>query len=232
LAAWYFTLLTHEKFYMKKAIVIALLPVCIFAQAQKIDKIINSAAVEHIEKILSSDSLRGRKVFTPDIEKAADFISAEFKKAGLKPLKGAKDYRQHFEMLKPQVTSQQVQLDGVTVPGDDVVIVSAQENINVNEQSGFTTVTAGASDNFVNVVLGAVNSGKNTVVFMDSSFKKSLPRIKRFARQILSGSATVVFVVSNTAPAHYTITAKQSFEGCRLATLWVFYRVRASPTSM
>ncbi|HWB26974.1 MAG TPA: M20/M25/M40 family metallo-hydrolase [Chitinophagaceae bacterium] len=197
---------------MKKIIVIPAMLFCGFLQAQKINTIINAAAVEKIESVLSSDSLRGRKVFTPDIDKAADFIISEFKKAGLKPLKGANDFHQHFEMLRPKLISASAQLDGISVPDDDLVIISAREDVNINEKSGFETVTAGASDNFINVVLGAVNSGKNTVVFMDSSFEKSLPRIKRFARQILSSSMTVIFVVSNTTPTHYSITAKQSFE--------------------
>ena len=52
--------------------------------AQNIDKIINPAEVERIEKILSADDMQGRKTFTPGIDKAADFIAAEFAKNKLK----------------------------------------------------------------------------------------------------------------------------------------------------
>ena len=48
----------------------------------KIDDIINVKEVKRIEKILSSDDMRGRRVFTADIDRAADFISNEFKKTG------------------------------------------------------------------------------------------------------------------------------------------------------
>ncbi|RYF97130.1 MAG: aminopeptidase, partial [Chitinophagaceae bacterium] len=50
--------------------------------AQKINKIINAKEVGRIETILASDAMEGRRTFTPGIDKAADFIAAEFKKAG------------------------------------------------------------------------------------------------------------------------------------------------------
>ena len=59
---------------------------------------ISESEVFRIEKILASDDMKGRQVFTAGIEKAADFITKEFREAGLKPLPGQKDYRQTFEM--------------------------------------------------------------------------------------------------------------------------------------
>lgn len=53
--------------------------------AQSIDKIIKPKEVKRIEKKLSSDEMRGRALFTPGIDRAADFIASEFKKAGIKP---------------------------------------------------------------------------------------------------------------------------------------------------
>ncbi len=55
----------------------------LFVSAQKADEIINAKEVERIERVLASDEMKGRRVFTPEIDKAADFIAAEFKKAGL-----------------------------------------------------------------------------------------------------------------------------------------------------
>jgi hypothetical protein len=45
---------------------------------------------------LASDELQGRGVDTEGINKAADYIAAEFKAAGLKPAEGAKGYFQPF----------------------------------------------------------------------------------------------------------------------------------------
>ena len=80
---------------MVKRYFILLLLVNQTAFCQSIDKIINATEVERIERTLSSDAMRGRKVFSPDIDKAAEFIADEFKKAGLQPVTG-NSYLQDF----------------------------------------------------------------------------------------------------------------------------------------
>ena len=47
---------------------------------------------------LASDELEGRGVGTAGLDRAADFIADDFRKFGLKPLPGMKDYFQSFEM--------------------------------------------------------------------------------------------------------------------------------------
>ena len=60
-----------------------------FFFGQNAENIINAKEAERIERILSSDDMRGRKTFSPEIDKAADFIADEFKKAGLQTFNGA-----------------------------------------------------------------------------------------------------------------------------------------------
>lgn len=204
---------------MKNLLVSIALLSSAFVQAQNKLDIINTAEAERIERVLSSDSLQGRKVFTPGIEMAANFITGEFKKAGLQPLPGAKDYRQSFDMLKLKPISAHAQLDGVDIADADIVVISSQENVNITEKSGFETVTVTAKDNFFNVALSALQASKNTVVFVDSSYQKNFARLSRFARQIFSGAPTVVFVVGSSVPQHYTITAKLSFEKMPLSNI-------------
>src|SRR2546429_520368 len=73
--------------------------------AQSIDKIINPGEVDRIERILSSDSMQGRRTFTPSIDMAADFIASEFKKNGLQYFPGLNDYRQSFSMVRAKLIS-------------------------------------------------------------------------------------------------------------------------------
>src|ERR1700753_1121953 len=80
--------------------------------AQDIDKIVNPAEVEKTEKVLSSDDMRGRATFTPDIERAADYIESRFKAAGLKPWNGSNSYRQPFSMIRATLISATGSLDG------------------------------------------------------------------------------------------------------------------------
>ncbi len=51
-----------------------------FLWAQKnADNILTAKEAERIERVLASDDMKGRKIYTPEIDKAADFIAAEFK---------------------------------------------------------------------------------------------------------------------------------------------------------
>ena len=68
--------------------------VSLLSFSQDIDKIINAAEVERIEKILSADDMQGRKTFTPGIDKAADFIAGEFAKSKLQFFGSNKTYFQ------------------------------------------------------------------------------------------------------------------------------------------
>jgi hypothetical protein len=49
-------------------------------------------------KTLSSPGMKGRGTGSPQLEKAAKFLAAEFKKAGIAPAPGAPDYFQRFEV--------------------------------------------------------------------------------------------------------------------------------------
>src|SRR5580692_12979458 len=88
--------------------------------AQDIDRIITPASVEQVESTLSSDSMRGRAVFTPDIERAADFIESRFRAAGLKTWNGSDSYRQPFSMIRTSLISATATLDGQALPSGPV----------------------------------------------------------------------------------------------------------------
>ena len=62
-------------------------------------KIVPEEIITHIQ-YLASDELEGRMSGSPGAEKAARYISAEFKKAGLKPIGDNKSYDQNFSFTK------------------------------------------------------------------------------------------------------------------------------------
>lgn len=81
------------------------------ANSQSIDKLITTSEVERIEKVLSADNMEGRKAGTPGIDRAADFISSEFKNNGLQFFNGLKSYRQEFSLIRPKYISTEATLD-------------------------------------------------------------------------------------------------------------------------
>src|SRR5258706_7630030 len=95
----------------------------LFAQT-KINDIINAKEVERIEKTLSSDDMRGRKAFTPDIDKAAAFIASEFKAIGLKTWDNSESYRQEFAMVRPKFISATANFDGAAIDQKNIIVVT------------------------------------------------------------------------------------------------------------
>ncbi len=187
--------------------------------AQDINSIIVQHEAERIEQILSSDSMEGRKIFTPGIEKAADFISAEFKKTGLQTLNGLNGYRQNFEMLRPKFISLSCTLDGLTIAEKNVVVITAQENLDVTEQSSYEKSAIDAQDNFFQKAMSLMESKKNSIVLVDTSFSKYFGRLLSFKKQLFAGRSNVIFILTNKNPQQYSIKAKHSFERRRLSNI-------------
>src|SRR4051812_39613847 len=102
------------------------------AFAQSIDQIINATEVERIEKTLSSNEMRGRKAGTPDIDRAADFIAAEFKKAGIQPIKGD-SYFQAFEMLSGKPVSTKAEINGNALAETNVAVLTPNTDLSANQ---------------------------------------------------------------------------------------------------
>src|SRR5271154_6959736 len=92
-----------------------LFSITFFVFAQDINTIITPKEVERIEKILSADDMQGRAVFTPAIDKAADFIQKEFKAAGLETPGNSGTYLQDFYLTKSKFISANALFDGKPV---------------------------------------------------------------------------------------------------------------------
>ncbi|HKB42995.1 MAG TPA: hypothetical protein VKC90_01350 [Chitinophagaceae bacterium] len=118
----------------------------LFAQT-KIDDIINAKEVERIEKTLSSDDMKGRKTFTPDIDKAADFIADEFKKTGLQTSGNTGSYRQEFAMVKPKFISASAIFDGTAIDQKNIIVVTCQPELKIDQTSGYETGFIKPGDN-------------------------------------------------------------------------------------
>src|SRR6187397_2635380 len=111
-----------------------------FVFGQNADAIINAKEVERIERVFSSDDMRGRKTFTPEIDKAADFIADEFKKAGLQTFNGASGFRQDFTMVSPKFVSGSATFDNDQLDFKNVIVITSQPGLNINEKSGYEKV--------------------------------------------------------------------------------------------
>ena len=190
-----------------------------FAIAQSIDKIINSTEVERIERILSSDSMQGRRTFTPGIDKAADFIASEFKRYGLQYLNGLNNYRQEFGMIKVKFISAAGNLDGKQLESKDIIAFTTQADIAITNNSGYEKMIIPADSNFIRTALKYVESDKNYLLIVDSANATGFNRLKRFKRETFKKNNNVVFVLSATDPKNYQLLIKHELSESKLANV-------------
>lgn len=205
---------------MKKFILTGLLiSVTSFLFAQDIDAVINAKAVERIERILASDEMGGRRTFTPQIDKAADFIAAEFKVAGLGTLNNSGSYRQEFVMVIPKLVSASCTFNNQDVDIKNVLIITCQPGLFVTEKSGYEKIRISKGQTLFTEAKKLISSGKNYLVLVDTSFSKNFKRLSGFKSGLFKADNTVIFVLSAVDPAEFTIEARHEITEKKLANV-------------
>ncbi len=189
-----------------------------FLFAQNIDAIINVKEVERIERTLAADNMRGRKTFTPDIDKAADFIAAEFKSTGLQTWNNTGSYRQEFTLTTADLVKYGIEsIPGVSeyklanvvgvLPGksrkDEYVIFSGHyDHVGVGEAVNGDSIYNGANDDAAGttaVIMLAkyfkeINNNERTIVFVAFTAEETGGfGSQYFSRQVDAGKVVAMF---------------------------------------
>ena len=163
---------------MKKFItLIALSALCTSVFAQDVNKLIKQEDVTRIISTLASDDMRGRATFTPDIERAAQFIESEYKKIGLKPMQGDSGFRQNFTMMKTMPVKTDVSINGSAVPVDNVAILSGN-SFSWSNLSDAEVVTVTPDKDLRTVYMSALRSEKNQLILIDPKFEALFRRVR------------------------------------------------------
>lgn len=189
-----------KRFFIAAACILA----GFMSPAQNIDKIINASEVERIERVLASDEMRGRKTYSPEIDKAADFIANEFKKAGLQYFNGLNSYKQSFTMTKAKFISATGTINGQSVLTNDIIAVTTQPNLKLDENSGYKKVVIDSSANLMVEASKIFEANQKTLVLVNPGQVKNFSRLKRFKRDSFDEKAPVVFVLTDKDAATYS----------------------------
>ena len=193
---------------VKKFIVNGLLIVTTFGVfGQKAENVINAKEVERIERILSADEMRGRKAFTPDADKAADFIADEFKKAGLQTMDGNNGFKQEFAMIRTKFMSASGNFDGEAIEAKDIIAVTCFPQLKINQASGYEKIYIKAGDTLQNVARRLVRSNKNLLVLINKGFANNFGNLTRLKNSMFKTDKSVVFVLTDKDPQKYEIEA-------------------------
>ncbi|MBB2150064.1 M20/M25/M40 family metallo-hydrolase [Pedobacter gandavensis] len=153
------------------------------AFAQDIDKIITRPYVERLIKTLSSDEMEGRATYSPGIDKAANFIAAEFKSIGLKPLEG-NGYRQTFTKKKLKPVSTQVSIDGKDIPAENILVYGNTAETQVFDQSNSAGwIKLDPAKPFNAQLRALTKENKKQLVLVDPKFADVFKRIREYLAQ-------------------------------------------------
>lgn len=190
-----------------------------FLFAQDINSIINAKEVERIERTLASDDMRGRRTFTPDIDRAADFIANEFKSIGLQTWNKSGSYRQEFSMIAPKLLNLSCTIDGKDVDTKNVIVFTSRPDLSINETSGFEKVMLGPGKNLGSEVRKLLRSGKNQLVLVDTSYAANFSQLMRLKRQMFKSETSTVFILSAVDIKQFKVEAKHEIAEQKLANV-------------
>ena len=198
---------------MKSIITLLLLTCGSFSFAQSIDKIINAAEAERIERVLSSDDMQGRKTFTPGNDKAAAFIADEFAKSKLKFFGNADSYFQEISMIKAKPVEISGMLDTDSLNTTNVAANTTAAEININSLKDFEVVVVKKDDDFSKIVFPLFDTEKNLLILVDTAHSKRFKGMQRFTGNAkFSAAVSQIFVLTaNLNPASFTLHIKNQF---------------------
>ena len=192
---------------------------CFFSAAsQDIDKIINAAEVQRIEKILSADDMQGRKTFTPGIDKAADFIAAEFEKSTLAFFNNAGSYFQDIIMTKAKPLDINGTLDAETLSSSNVAANSTMAGLHITSLKDYEIVVIKKDDDFNKIVFPLFEKETNLLILVDTAHAARFSRMKRFTgnAKFASPVSQIFILTANLNPSSINLHIKNELTEQRL----------------
>ncbi len=189
---------------------------------------ISLAEVSLIEETLSADDMMGRKPFTAGIDKAADFISSEFKASGILPLPGSKSYLQTFYMHSTEESIVTGKIDGKDIIASDIIVITTESEVNINENSGYEIMKIEPGKNLSREGYEVYRQEKAAIVLVDGYSDKDFERLKRFNRPSFM-RPTVIFIKGKTIPKTFTISSTQAIVKQKLSNVAGYLPGKSKP---
>ena len=187
--------------------------------AQDADKFINAKEVERIERVLASDDMMGRRAFTPHIDRAADFIAEEFRKAGLQPVPGGNGFKQDFSMVRTKFNSASGNFDGNALDQKNIIVATSQANLKVNQASGYEKVQIKAGANLRTEAGKLLRANKNLLVLVDNSLASGASQLTRMKSSLFKSDKTVIFVFTDVDPKNWEVEASHEITELKMANV-------------
>jgi hypothetical protein len=163
--------------------------------------------------------MRGRRAFTPDIDRAADFIANEFKAIGLQTWNNSGNYKQEFAMVRSKTVSVTATVDRMSLDPKNIAIVSCRTDFKIDQSSGYEIATIKAGGNLFREISAYTQPSKNVIVLIDTSYGTNFSRLTSSRRAIFSTDKNTVFILTATTPKNFSIEAKLEITEQKLANV-------------
>lgn len=129
---------------------------------------INQENASRLLETLSSDEMRGRQAFTPDVDRAADVIVGEFGEIGLSYFDSLSSYKQEFMINEYSITDRSVSVNGRVISEDSHFGFVNSNEIDWTPQS-VSTVEITDNEEFRARYREIMESDENLLVFVDEA---------------------------------------------------------------
>lgn len=190
---------------MLKRIYLLLLGFIQFSIAVAQEPVINAEEVSRIIHVLASDSMKGRKIFTPEIDSAAKFIAHEFTQSGLKYFDTLDSYSQTFYMVENQDYHPTGTVGGRELEPENIIVTTSREHIAVDEHSGFAIHFIDSSENFFRSVYPLLRVDTSQVIFVSPHHARNFSRLRKFHRPFFDSRPPVIMALADSLPKTFHI---------------------------
>lgn len=208
--------------------------------SQDVNKLIKEENVSRIIKTLSADDMMGRPAAKPQyIEKATAFIDSEFKKIGLKPLKGLTGFRQEFQKERVSPDKVEVIINGESIPSEKLALISEKKDIKLTSGLAIKTIPVDASVSnpsqyFFDKAFALYRDTTSSIILVAPEFEANFSEFKGyFGERFTRGNkSTKVFVLGKTTATSYSIKATQKLETIKMTNVVGVLEGKTKPDEM
>ncbi len=176
--------------------------------AQKAVNVLNATEALRIETVLAADDMRGRRPGTPEIDKAAEFIAAEFKNYGLKNMDAVSGYKQNFTNIRSRFLNATAKIDTSIIDQNNIIAVTTDSLLKINETSGYKKIVIGNSENLLERAEAILAAKTNQLVLVNSFFTNDFKKLRRYKRDGVKTNFSVIFVLTNNPADKYELDVK------------------------
>lgn len=182
------------------------------AVKRDIQPAIDEVHVKNIISTLAADEMLGRGVFTSGIDSAANFISREFKNAGLKTLPNTDSYLQHFNAIQVKPSICEITINGEVLPNNKAFVISEQTGLNWNDNPEIIAKSIANGDNFRKKYREIIAENKDAIIYVNEVFSEEFNQLRQhiqggriFSGQLKEDKASYIFVMGNEVAKSFRV---------------------------